>query len=481
VHGEHDLFGVLCVFNRRADAFAPEDLRFFEAIGASLSTAIRRLQAEERLAHLAQFDALSGLPNRALLEDRLDNAIAQARRRDCHVGVLFVDLDRMKLVNDSLGHHLGDALIRQVSERLHGAVRAGDTVGRISGDEFGVVLAELIRPDDAAIVALKILEGFAAPFDLEGNETFVTASIGIAAFAQDGENAATLLKNADMAMYRAKESGRNGYCFFTADMNARTQARMQLNTDLRRALERGEFNLHYQTKVDLGTGGLRGLEALLRWSHPERGMVSPAEFIPVLEDSGLIVPVGEWVVAEACAQIARWQALGRRPVPVAVNLSAKQFHRGDLASGIRRALEASKVSPDLLELEITESYLMENPDEAIRTLHALREAGLKIFVDDFGTGYSSLAYLARFPLSALKIDRAFVKSVDSDPTSAAIVRAVINMAQNLRMEVVAEGVETEQQATHLRLYGCHQAQGFLFGRPAPAAEITPRLPEPAAR
>jgi diguanylate cyclase (GGDEF)-like protein/PAS domain S-box-containing protein len=479
VHGERGLFGVLCVFARQANAFAPEDMRFFEAIGASLSTAIRRLQAEERLAHLAQFDGLSGLPNRALLADRLDQAIAQARRREGHVGVLFVDLDRMKLVNDSLGHHLGDTLIRQVAQRLQGCVRAGDTVGRISGDEFAVVLAELGQPDDAAIVALKILENLAAAFDLDGNETFVTASIGIAAFAQDGEDASTLLRNADMAMYRAKESGRNGYCFFTADMNARTLARMQLNTDLRRALERGEFELYYQPKVDLGSGALRGLEALLRWKHPERGMVSPAEFIPVLEDSGLIVPVGEWVVGEACAQVARWQAQGSRPVPVAVNLSAKQFRRGDLESGIRQALARSGVSPELLELEITESYLMENPDEAIRTLHALRAAGLKIFVDDFGTGYSSLAYLARFPLSALKIDRAFVKSVDSDPTSAAIVRAVINMAQNLRMEVVAEGVETEQQANHLRLYGCHQAQGFLFSRPVPAAEITPRLAAPA--
>ncbi len=466
---------MLCVYAVREHAFGAEDVRFAEAVGHVLSTALQRQKAEERLARLAQFDALTGLPNRTLLQDRLGQSIVQARRRQVHAGVLFVDLDRFKLINDTLGHYQGDALIRQVGQRLLACVRPGDTVGRISGDEFGVVLADMARPDDAALVAQKILDALAAPFDLGGNEAYVTASIGIAAYPGDGDDAETLLKNADMAMYRAKESARNSYCFFTAEMNQRALGKMQLNTDLRHALERGEFTLHYQTKVDLASGALRGLEALLRWNHPVRGLVSPMEFVPALEDSGLIVPVGEWVIAEACAQIRRWEQAGLAPVPVAVNLSAKQFLRRDLDGTITRALAAAGVPARLIELEITESCLMDNPEEAVRALSALRDAGLKISVDDFGTGYSSLAYLARFPLSALKIDRAFVRNVHLDTTAAAIVRAVIDMANNLNLVVIAEGVETEQQAAFLRRHGCHQGQGYLFSRPVPADEVAGRL------
>jgi diguanylate cyclase (GGDEF)-like protein/PAS domain S-box-containing protein len=467
--------GMLCVYAANEHAFGAEDARFVDSVSHVLSTALQRHKAEQRLAHLAQFDALTGLPNRTLLQDRLDQTIVQSRRKRWHAGVLFVDLDRFKLINDSLGHHLGDALIREVGQRLLSSVRPGDTVGRISGDEFAVVLADLARPDDAALVAQKVLDALGQPFDLAGNEAYVTASIGIAAFPEDGEDAETLIKNADMAMYRAKESARNSYCFFTAEMNQRTVAKVQLSADLRRAIERQEFALHYQPKIALETGELRGMEALLRWNHPARGMVSPAEFVPSLEDSGLILPVGEWVIAEACAQIRRWELAGLAPVPIAVNLSAKQFLRRDLDKTITHALAAAGVPPRLLELEITESCLMHSPEEAIRVLNALRDAGLKISVDDFGTGYSSLAYLARFPLSALKIDRAFVRNVHSDSSAAAIVRAVIDMANNLELQVIAEGVETEQQAAFLRGHGCHQGQGYLFSRPVPAEVVGARL------
>jgi diguanylate cyclase (GGDEF)-like protein/PAS domain S-box-containing protein len=467
---------MLCVYARAEDAFGAEDMRFAESVGHVLSTALQRQKAEQRLSHLAQFDGLTGLPNRSLVQDRLAQTIVQSRRKRWHAGALFVDLDRFKLINDTLGHHQGDELIREVGQRLVACVRPGDTVGRISGDEFAVVLADLARPDDAALVAQKILDALAAPFDLGGNEAYIGASIGIAAFPEDGADAETLLKNADIAMYRAKESARNCYRFFTAEMNQRTVQKVQLNTDLRRAIERREFALHYQPKVDLSDGRLRGLEALLRWNHPQRGMVSPAEFIPALEDSGLILPVGEWVIGEACAQLARWRAEGRDPVPVAVNLSPKQFRRGDLDRIVRQTLAREGVDASLLELEITESCLMEDPEIAVRVMHSLRAAGLKISIDDFGTGYSSLSYLTRLPLSALKIDRSFVRDADSSAEAASIVRAIIDMAQNLRFTVIAEGVETEQQVAFLRRHGCNQAQGYFFGRPAAAAATTGLLP-----
>jgi len=467
---------MLCVYSVAEHAFGPEEVRFAETIAHVLSTALQRQKAEQRLAHLAQFDPLTGLPNRALLQERLSQSIVRSRRRQYHAGVLFVDLDRFKLVNDTLGHHQGDALIRQVGERLLACVRPGDTVGRIAGDEFAVVLADMARPDDAALVAQKILDAIARPFDLGGNEAYVGASIGMAAFPDDGDDAATLLKNADIAMYRAKEQGRNGYRFFTAEMNQRTLAKAQLNTDLRRAIERAEFTLHYQPKVDLADGRLRGLEALLRWNHPQRGMVSPAEFIPALEDSGLILPVGEWVIAEACAQLRRWRDAGCSPVPVAVNLSPKQFRRRDLDRLIRQSLEREGMPAELLELEITESSLMEDPEDAVRSMHNLRAAGLKISIDDFGTGYSSLSYLTRLPLSALKIDRSFVRDAGDSEEAASIVRAVINMAQNLRFTVIAEGVETEQQVAFLRKHGCDQAQGYFFGRPVSAEQTAKLLP-----
>jgi diguanylate cyclase (GGDEF)-like protein len=459
----------------RDAAFDAEDLSFAEAIAHVLSSAVRRHHTQTRLAYMAEFDSLTGLPNRNLLQDRLNQSVAQARRRQWQGAVLFIDLDRFKLINDTLGHHVGDRLIAEVGLRIRRCLRGGDTVGRVSGDEFGVVLTDLAQADDAALVSQKILDGLALPFDLGGNEAYVTASIGISVFPADGADAETLLKNADMAMYRAKELTRNAYCFFTAEMNERSVAKLQLNTDLRRAIERGEFVLHYQPKVDLRDGRIHGVEALLRWNHPQRGMVLPQEFIPALEDSGLILPVGEWVLAESARQLGAWRRAGYAPVPVAVNLSAKQFRRRDLDALIRGVLSLTQVPAGMIELEITESCLMDEPEDAVRLLAGLREAGLKISVDDFGTGYSSLSYLTRLPLTALKIDRGFVRDVATRTESASIVRAVIDMAHNLGFTVIAEGVETEQQVAFLRRHGCDLGQGFLFDAPMSAAELAERL------
>ena len=442
--------------------------------GVSSNISVRKA-AEARLEQLAQFDSVTGLANRNLLHERLEHAVVQSRRRGRGAGVLYVNLDRFKLVNDTHGHHVGDDLLRHVGRRLQDCVRRDDTVSRLGSDEYAVVIADLARADDAALVAQKLLDALAAPFELGGRETFITASIGVATFPNDGESAEALLKCADIAMGRAKESARNTFCFYTAELNARAASKLQLNSDLRRALERGEFLLHYQPKVRLASGQMIGMEALLRWQHAQRGMVAPLEFIPALEESGQIVPVGDWVIAQACRQLAEWLRAGLQPAPVAVNLSARQFRRRDLDRVIKDMLAEHGVAPGMLELEITESSLMDDPKDAIRQLHALREAGLRISVDDFGTGYSSLSYLTRLPVSTLKIDRAFVNAAIREPSSAAIVRMVIDMALRLRFDVVAEGIESEEHVAFLREHGCEQGQGYHFGRPIPAAEMARRL------
>jgi diguanylate cyclase (GGDEF)-like protein len=375
------------------------------------------------------------------------------------------------MVNDTLGHAGGDALLKEVAVRLQSTVRTGDTVARISGDEFAIVLADLARPEDAALIAQKVLDRLAGAVEVHGHEVFITASVGIAAVPADGVDAETLLGAADAAMYRAKQSGRNAYQFFTADINQRSRQRAQLGSELRRALERDEFMLVYQPKFHLAERRASGAEALLRWKHPERGIVSPAEFIPVLEETGLIVQVGEWVMRRACEDLKRWQTAGLTVGPISVNLSARQFRQQDLDVRIKELVAGAAVSPALLELEITESHLMQDPDHAIRVMRALADAGLRIAIDDFGTGYSSLAYLTRFPLSSLKIDRSFVKDMASDKADATIVRTIIEMAHTLGFTVVAEGVETEEQAAFLRALRCEHAQGYLFARPMPAHEV----------
>ena len=475
VRGESHTRGVLCVCARPAEPFSAEALNFIEAMASVLSTGLQRIDSEGRLAYLAQFDPLTGLPNRALLADRFSQMIVQARRRERPLGVLFIDLDEFKLVNDTLGHAGGDELLKEVAVRLQSAVRPGDTVARISGDEFAVVLADLARAEDAALVAQKVIERLAAPVDVLGQEVFVTASVGIAGFPGDGADAETLIGAADAAMYRAKQSGRNAFQFFTAEINQRSRARAQLGAELRRALEREEFALVYQPKFRLADRSAGGAEALLRWRHPERGMVSPADFIPVLEETGLIVPVGEWVLRRACEDLKAWRAAGVDAGAVAVNLSARQFRLPDLDARLKAVVAAAGVDPALIELEITESQLMQDPDHAIRVMRSLREAGMRIAIDDFGTGYSSLAYLTRFPVGSLKIDRSFVARVNEDASAAAIVRTIIEMAHTLGFTVVAEGIETEAQADYLRRHRCEQGQGYLFARPMGAQELAALL------
>jgi diguanylate cyclase (GGDEF)-like protein/PAS domain S-box-containing protein len=471
VHGDGEVRGALCALSATPHAFGSEESKFLVATASVLSAGLLRIESEGRLAFLAQFDVLTGLPNRALLADRFSQLIVQARRHDTPLGVLFIDLDDFKTVNDTLGHAGGDELLKETARRLQSVVRPGDTVARISGDEFAVILSDLAKADDAAIVAQKIIDRLALPIQVRDQEVFVTASIGIAAFPPDGDDAETLLGAADAAMYRAKQSGRNGFQFFTADINQRTRARAQLGSELRRALERDEFALVYQPKYDLRTGRPCAAEALLRWQHPERGIVSPVEFIPVLEETGLIVQVGEWVLRRVCEDLKAWETAGLKLIPLAVNLSARQFRQQDLDVRIRKLVHAAGVDPSLIELEITESQLMQDPEHAKRMMEALAAAGLRVAIDDFGTGYSSLSYLTRFPLSALKIDRSFVADVLSDQADAAIVRTIIDMAHTLGFIVIAEGVETEAQATLLRSLGCEQAQGYYFAKPMPEADL----------
>ena len=431
-----------------------------------------RKHAEERMLHLAHYDALTSLPNRVLCYDRLKQALAQARRNSWSVAVMFVDLDRFKNVNDTLGHAIGDTLLQQASERLSRCIRSGDTVGRYGGDEFIVILSNLDGAQDTTVVARKITEAFAAPFTLNGSQAYVTASIGIALYPGDSGDQDELVRDADTAMYRAKELGRNNFQFYRASMNERARDKLALENDLRGALERHEFRLFYQPKVSLGSGEITGFEALIRWQHPERGLVSPLEFVPLLEETGLIVPAGEWVIRAACAQIRAWRDAGIQPAPVAVNLSARQFQSPDLGTVIVAMLDEFKLEPKMLELEITESSLMHNTEEAVLTLKNLEALGLRISIDDFGTGYSSLAYLKRFPLHALKIDRAFVKDIGQDSDDTAITLALISMAHNLGLKVIAEGVETEEQLTFLSANGCDEIQGYLFAEPLAAGACT---------
>jgi diguanylate cyclase (GGDEF)-like protein/PAS domain S-box-containing protein len=443
-------------------------------IGAMADISERK-NAEERLNYLAQFDALTGLPNRHLFQDRLVQTMAQAKRSSRPMAVLFIDLDRFKLVNDTQGHGAGDKLLKEAAARLSQCIRSGDTVGRLSGDEFAAILSNLAKPGDASLVAQKIVDILARPFDLDGHRTFVTGSVGITLFPGDGEEPGALIMNADAAMYRAKEQGRNNYQYFTREMNERALARVQMEASMRRALERSEFVLHYQPKLDLANGAICGIEALLRWAHPEKGLISPAEFIPVLEETGLIVPVGEWVTREACRQIRAWQQAGVKVPPVAVNLSARQFQQKNLEAGLRQVLAETGVDPALLQFEITESLLMKDPEEAARTLRGLKAAGVKLSVDDFGTGYSSLAYLKRFPLDELKVDRAFINDIVTEPDDAAITLAIISLAHSLKLRVVAEGVETEAQLNLLALHSCDEMQGYYFSRPVAAAELEAML------
>jgi diguanylate cyclase (GGDEF)-like protein/PAS domain S-box-containing protein len=430
-----------------------------------------RKEAEQRLLKLAHFDTLTGLPNRSQFYESLAHALEQAAEHHWALAVLFLDVDRFKNVNDTLGHTIGDELLRQFSNRLIDSLRVRDTIGRFGGDEFAAILMLPDGAHNAIAVVDKIRDTLRRPFDLRGHEVTVTASIGISLYPDDGLDADTLIQYADTAMYRAKEAGRDAFRFFTAEMNAQSLARLDLENALRRAIDNGEFVLFYQPKVNIGTGHISGAEALLRWRRPGHGMVSPALFIPILEETGLIVRVGTWVLNEACRKIAEWNGNGVGPVHLSVNVSGIQFFVGGLEDEVMKALREHDIAPELLELELTESSLMSNAEETITMLRNLKALGVEISIDDFGTGYSSLAYLKRFPIDKLKIDIAFVREVTSNPDDAAIVLAIINMAHSMKLQVIAEGVEKEAQLAYLRRHGCDEMQGYYFSRPVPEDEF----------
>jgi diguanylate cyclase (GGDEF)-like protein len=469
--GEEALRQVQGTLERRVKARTKELARANAGLEAEIAE--RRL-ADQRVVHMAHHDALTGLPNRTLLADRVGQAIARAHRSGGKLAVLFLDLDRFKNVNDSFGHAVGDMLLTAVAARLTASRREEDTVARLGGDEFIISIPDVADAAEAESVAARILGDLAKPFTINGHQLHADGSIGIALYPRDGDTAETLMRNADTAMYHAKESGRGNFQFFSAQLTERVSHRLSTETNLRRALERGEFIVHYQPLMNLSTGQIDGAEALLRWPQQDQRLVSPVEFIPIAEETGLIVPLGEWVLLEACAQAQAWQTL-HPGLRIAVNLSARQFRQKNLIGMIEQALGESRLAPSLLELELTEGMLMHNVEEATHILARLDEIGVRLAIDDFGTGYSSLSYLKRFPIHTLKIDRSFVRDISTDPDDAAIVTAIVAMARSLNLRVTAEGVETEEQATFLRSLTCDQAQGFHFGRPMPAADFGLRL------
>ncbi|HET7433366.1 MAG TPA: EAL domain-containing protein [Thermoanaerobaculia bacterium] len=426
--------------------------------------------ASQEIEHLAYHDALTGLPNRPLFIDRLIVALAHAHRAHAKLAVLFLDLDRFKDINDSLGHSIGDALLKAVAERIRRCVREGDTVARFGGDEFTLLIPKIDQVEDAAKIGQKILETLKIPFDIHDQELFVTTSIGMSIFPNDGADPETLVRNADTAMYRAKEQGRDNYQLYAPAMNARALERLALENLLRKAIAQKELVLYYQPIIDAHTRVMTGVEALIRWRHPELGLLLPAHFISVAEISGLILPIGQWVLETACRQIKAWQRKHDQ-LTMSVNLSARQFQQPDLVDQVRSALHQTGIEPWQLQLEITESNAMQNAENSMYTLRELKSIGVRIAMDDFGTGYSSLNYLKRFPIDTLKLDRSFVSDIEHDPSDAAIASAVISMAHSLALKVVAEGVETLEQFDYLRQQGCDAIQGFFFSQPVPAEEV----------
>lgn len=439
---------------------------------------------EERIRSLAYFDPLTGLPNRRLFYDRLTMAVAHAHRSGHRLAVMFVDLDRFKRVNDSLGHGIGDKLLQEVATRLVASVREDDTVARTGGDEFVIMLSEVDDVEGVVMIARRIIEMFTKPMMIEGNELVVTCSVGVSFYPDDADEAEFLIQNADSAMYRAKDLGRNSFQLYSPTMNARSLEHLAMETGLRRAIERNELILYYQPVVDTGSGKVIGAEALLRWLHPDMGMMPPADFIPLAEETGLIIPIGEWVIREAARQQLAWKHRFGVELDMAVNISALQFHEPDFLGRVRRILAEADVNPAALTFELTETLLMEDAVETIKTMHAIRRLGVTLSMDDFGTGYSSLSYLKRFPIDTLKIDRVFIRGIEHSRDDAAIVSAVINLAHSLRLKVVAEGVEKAAQLDYLRQTGCELVQGFHFSAPLPPEEFEQRFlavePQPSA-
>ncbi|HEX6265278.1 MAG TPA: EAL domain-containing protein [Burkholderiales bacterium] len=442
-----------------------------ELLLRSMQYSIERKRYQVQLEHQANYDALTGLPNRNLLHDRLHQAVFMQREARA-VAVVFIDLDHFKFVNDSLGHSMGDKLLKGMAERLCTVLREGDTVARLGGDEFVLILNHQANEEAIFRAMQRITAKIAEPIEIEGREMTLTCSAGISLYPQDGIDVDTLLKNADTAMYRAKEHGRSNFQFYTAEMNERVTERLAMESALRRAIERGEFLLHYQQRVDLETGAIVGAEALVRWLHPEWGLVRPARFIPLAEETGLIVPIGEMVLREACRQARAWLDEGLRPGVVSVNLSARQFRQEGLVRTVSRVLEETRLDPQHLELELTESMVMHNVESAVTTLQGLKSLGVALSVDDFGTGYSSLAYLRNLPIDKLKIDRSFVRDIGTgeEAQDGVLAQAIISLGHNLHLHVVAEGVETDAQVRFLKRHRCDEVQGFFYGEPVePAA------------
>ena len=437
-------------------------IRFFSTIARDIS---ERRAYEKRIKYLANYDALSGLPNRNLLGDRTAQAMTHARRVGRPCALIVLDLDRFKLINDSYGRGAGDALLRQVGARIRGAVRDGDTTARLEAASFAVLAADLARADDVLNVTRKVHELFKVPFSIEGHDVHVTLSIGASAFPRDGDNFDALLGNADVAMHRVKANGGKGFQFYAAAMTREATERIEIENALRTAVARRELELHYQPQVDIASGRIRGVEALMRWRHAERGWIPPGQFIPVAEESHLIQPLGDWALAEGCRQLAAWDRAGHNDLQVGINVSAVQFRSAGFVEAVTRALRAQEIDPSRLELELTESELIDDREVAISVLGSLKKLGVRISVDDFGTGYSSLNYLSRLPVDCLKIDRSFVVRVEQGGRDAAIVQAIISLAHSLGLRVLAEGVETKEQLRFLRSHGCDEAQGHLFARP----------------
>jgi len=440
-----------------------------------------RKRAEQHLEYQAYHDALTGLANRRLFQEHLTLAVALAQRRKSVVAVLYLDLDHFKIVNDSLGHSMGDVMLREIATRLKAAVREGDVVARVGGDEFTIVLQELATRQDAASMAQKVLRAVAEPVQVDGHRLYITTSIGITVYPDDGEDAETLLKNADNAMYRAKSEGRNTYEMSTQDLSRDMQERLALESGLHQAMERNEFEVYYQPQIDIRSMKIVGMEALLRWKHPERGLMLPGSFLSVAEDRGFMTVIGDWVLRTACVQAKAFREMGFPDFRVAVNLSARQFREQSLIEGVDTALRLSGLDPHALELEITESVAMQNVDLTFKQLTELRKSGITIAIDDFGIGHSSLSYLKKFPIDALKIDRNFVEDLPERMEDAAIVRSVIELAQGLNLRVVAEGVETKPQFEFLKKHDCREVQGYYFGFPVPAQEFLEMLQTSSTR
>jgi diguanylate cyclase (GGDEF)-like protein len=443
----------------------------------SIRYAIERKRMELRVRRLAHFDSVTGLPNRALFLDRLERALAQAKRGGRVLGVLFLDLDHFKAVNDSLGHAAGDRLLKGVSDRLVDCLRGSDSVARLGGDEFAVVLSEVAQGEDASAVGQRLMAALRPSFDIEGHELFVTVSIGASIHPHDGEDAETLLKNADTAMYRAKQEGRDSFQLYSPVMNVNAAKRLTMENALRHALERGEFLLHYQPRMDLANGRIVGIEALLRWQHPDWGIVPPSEFVPLAEQRQMILPIGGWMFRNACLQNQAWQKAGLDPLPIGVKVASRLFNHKSFQSEVTRLLRETQLDPNYLELELAEGALQEAGEAALLTLREFKAAGARIVIDDFGTGHSSLRYLKRLSVDALKIDRSFISELTRDPDDAALVRTIILMAHNLGLMVIAEGVEKETQAAFLREQGCDRMQGPYFCPPVPAEAMTQMLRE----